>query len=346
MDEAATTDTFRIGHGRAGDGKAGALPRVHWVRALSRDAGNSYGYSHLHKRIDAAVQHDEEAPVALHCCTTDKFQPVPGKRNALFTMWESPDVTRHAVEAMAAADLVIVPSEFCRTTALPWTTTPIEVVHLGVDVERWRYVRRRWPEPGQPFRWLWCAAPNPRKGWGMVGHVWGLAGFANDPRVELYLKTSAPDTDRIERRGNMVVDVRSLPIDELVALYESAHGFLYPSMGEGFGLTAGEAMASGLPLVSTAVTGHADFVNEHVAWTIGHEWQRVPAAGDEHESTAETGDYRVAVPIQPDLLGAMLRVMGDYRTATEKARRASKLIRSRFTWRRFSQRLADVLRRA
>ena len=44
-------------------------------------------------------------------------------------------------------------------------------------------------------------------------------------------------------------------------LYQDHHVLCQPSRSEGFGLTVTEAMASGVPVVATACTGHSEFLN-------------------------------------------------------------------------------------
>ena len=51
-------------------------------------------------------------------------------------------------------------------------------------------------------------------------------------------------------RGNIRMDVTTMELDELIRLYHSSNVFVYPSYGEGFGLTLAEAMATGCPVVS------------------------------------------------------------------------------------------------
>ena len=56
----------------------------------------------------------------------------------------------------------------------------------------------------------------------------------------------------LERKGeefqNLIFDSRVLPMDELIGLYNSAHAFILPTLGEGWGLTLCEAMATGVPI--------------------------------------------------------------------------------------------------
>lgn len=50
--------------------------------------------------------------------------------------------------------------------------------------------------------------------------------------------------------------------EKLYRQYESNHIFVFPSMGEGFGLVLLEAMAAGLPVITTRNCGGADIVEE------------------------------------------------------------------------------------
>ena len=51
-------------------------------------------------------------------------------------------------------------------------------------------------------------------------------------------------------------------------LYNLAHCYVHPARGEGFGLPVAEAMAAGVPVISSAYSGLADFVSDETASTI------------------------------------------------------------------------------
>lgn len=53
-----------------------------------------------------------------------------------------------------------------------------------------------------------------------------------------------------------------VPFEELTELYATSHVFIFPSMGEGFGLVLLEALSAGLPLISSRNCGGPDFVEE------------------------------------------------------------------------------------
>lgn len=321
----------------------GALPRVSFTEIGTREAGNSFGYSLLTKRIRESFEHDPEAPVALTCITPDWFEPVPGKVNIVFSMWESDSMEARAIERLSKADVLVVPSGWNAEIARRYLDIPVEVVNLGHDPAVWKYRTRRWPDPeGKPFRWLWNAAPNPRKGWVTLSKVWEEL-FSTVNGCELYVKTSGPGEDMFRKRGNMMFDSRRLSTEDLVALYESAHGFVYPSMGEGWGLTLHEAMASGVPCVSTTITGHSEFANAANVFEVETASATIPARPG-RESVEDDGSYLTRVPSAASLALQMAEVMSNYPAARTKAKRASRRV-SGLTWSAFSLRLAEVVGR-
>jgi len=234
------------------------------------------------------------------------------------------------------------------------------------------------------FRFLWLGAPNARKGWGVVMEAWkGLARIASMPGarlppVELYVKTSVTGRRaEIPVRGAPVIfDSRRLSRAELAGLYQSAHAFLFPSFGEGFGLTMAEAMASGLPVLFTPWSAMRDLADESCGYPLRYELIRHDLAGkesnkdvqDSQDTKDSLADLRshpvypvhpvegvVEHPVSPwlvtfaraspeDLLRRMIEVMTDYGRALRKGRLAGSRIRREFTWERTGRTLAKIVR--
>ena len=91
----------------------------------------------------------------------------------------------------------------------------------------------------------------------------------------------------IEQIGNASASNLALPPDELVRLYQAADVFVLPSITETFGIVLVEAMAAGLPIITTDAPGCRDIVRN------GQDGILVP-------------------PSQPaKLADAMQRIMGD-----------------------------------
>jgi alpha-1,3-rhamnosyl/mannosyltransferase len=89
--------------------------------------------------------------------------------------------------------------------------------------------------------------------------------------------------------------------DDLPALYQGALAFLYPSLYEGFGLPVVEAMASGVPVVTSSSSalrelaeGSADLVNPHDVEDIAKAIVRCLTSAEHRESMSARGAARSA----------------------------------------------------
>jgi glycosyltransferase involved in cell wall biosynthesis len=76
--------------------------------------------------------------------------------------------------------------------------------------------------------------------------------------------------DRLSSSGlpaGAVVETGPLPHCDMPALYRSADALVFPSIEEGFGLVLLEAMASGLPVVASAIEPFTEFLGaEDAVW--------------------------------------------------------------------------------
>jgi glycosyltransferase involved in cell wall biosynthesis len=338
--------------------------KIYWALDI-QDIGNAFGFSVAsektkHALAQQGVQYSYEAPIALHWGNPILYRPLPGKINVLYTVYESVDLPTEFIECFAAADAILAPSQFCVDTFKRYTNKPVYLVPHGVDTGVYTYKKRSWspldPTAG-PFIWMWCGAPNPRKGIDFLLDWWRVSGLDGHPGHRLLIKTTGdfpPDVfqallsvpgARVLRQhyggvaiksGNTVVDTRSLPPEGLCALYHQAHCFVFPTRGEGFGLTAAEAAATGLPIIATGYSGHLDFLTKETAYLIQYELAPLPTTRG-HQQT-------MAHPDPKAFCEATLAVYGNYRRAVLVGKRASERIRSRFTWEQTGKTLAGVLR--
>jgi glycosyltransferase involved in cell wall biosynthesis len=123
----------------------------------------------------------------------------------------------------------------------------------------------------------------PRKGVDVLLRAYFQA-FTRDDEVTLLLKTFPNPHNEVgallgllratRPDGPRVVWIdRDLDREQLDGLYAMADSYVHPARGEGFGLPVAEAMLAGVPVISTAATGLADFVDETTAAVVPHTMQ-------------------------------------------------------------------------
>ena len=131
---------------------------------------------------------------------------------------------------------------------------------------------------------------------------------------------------------------RDLGRGDLDGLYNLASVYVHAARGEGFGLPVAEAMLAGVPVISVASTGLADFVSTATAAVIGHSV--VPA-----EAHLSVPDSEWTEPSIVDLsaeMAAFVRGEG----AEQRALRvdaARSLIAREFSWSAVGDRWRDFI---
>lgn len=353
--------------------------RLHWA-SLWESVGVGFGYSVHQKMLLQAVRRagteiTPDADIAVHVSTCDAFRPVPGKKNVLYTMYESTTIPETWVEPLNRADLVVVPCKQNQLLFRQYTKLPVEVCWEGVDPLVFRAIDRPFPKD-RPFVFLWSGATNPRKGTEYVMGAWSL-WMHHHPELRaksmLVMKTTQEEAkkakmavevrasdngevlqrmvheeempaERIVRVGpNAIVDTRRLPVkrdgepgkrpESLVELYQMAHAFMLPSMGEGFGLTLAEAAATGLPCIYTPWGGPVDFMDRSVGYPVHFNFKPVAAVGFKPNGERYISHRSWAASPDPkDVFRKMEQIYYGYEDARARGRRAAERMKRSFTW--------------
>ncbi len=228
-------------------------------------------------------------------------------------------------------------------------TVPIRVVGVGVHA----------PDPdatcdaeelaaARGTRFLHISSAFPRKG--VDALLRGYFGsFDDGDDVTLVLKTFPNPHNQVAEQLAELNDEypngphvcwidRDLDRRQLDGLYNLASAYVHTARGEGFGLPVAEAMLAGVPVISVASTGLADFVNAETAAVIGHS--SAPAAT---HLTVEGSQW--SEPSIDDLareLRAFVRG-DDPELRLQRVEAARSLIRDEFNWTAVADRWHDFI---
>jgi colanic acid/amylovoran biosynthesis glycosyltransferase len=202
----------------------------------------------------------------------------------------------------------------------------LEVVHCGVDVDRYSWSGARTRRRGLVL----CVASLTRK----KGHAYlldAVAALARDrPEVELELVGDGPERERLERQaralgiGDRVRMLGPLPWEQVRGRLAEASVFALPSVRlpsgrmEGIPVALMEAMASGVPVVSTRLSGVPELVRDEITGLLV-----------EPENAAA-------------LAKAIAAILDDDGLASELAAGARELVGGSFNLSREAQRLGDL----
>jgi glycosyltransferase involved in cell wall biosynthesis len=209
-------------------------------------------------------------------------------------VWEADIVPLNWLKAVAEADAIWVPSEFCARMFAPLTPKPISVMpHVvqtipepALSKDRIRLLKERFRLPGDHKIILYVfdassflARKNPHalvrafarfnvrnKGWQLVLKTKHLQG-SEEGRELLSMIDKVPDITVIDRP---VSDLELRHLFSLADIYASPHA------SEGFGLTIAEAMALGKVVVATDFGGSTDFLDKSCGFPVPAEHYTLP----------------------------------------------------------------------
>lgn len=221
---------------------------------------------------------------------------------------------KRALAEIAQTDYVLIPSDFVRQSFMEQGVPEGKLIQIpfGVDVQRFRPSAK---SIAHPFRALFVGQVGIRKGVPYLLEAWRQLGWRD---AELWLVGRVlPECRPILRRYQDLPGLRLIGhLEDPVEAYRQADVFVFPSVEEGSALVTYEALACGLPVVTT------------------------PNAG----SVVRDGVEGFIVPIRDvdALAGRMERLRADERLRQEMGK-AARARAEEFPWEEFGDRLAASL---
>lgn len=167
---------------------------------------------------------------------------------------------RRAARLLASSPGYIASSPFLRRYA-----AKCEVIPIGIDINRFTPGASH-QAGGAPPRLLFVGRLRYYKGLHIL-----LDAMRRVQGVELWIAGGGPERSRLEAQigangiGGRVRFLGDIAEDTLPQLYRQADIFVLPShlRAEAYGIVLAEALASGVPCISTALGTGTDFVNIH-----------------------------------------------------------------------------------
>ena len=290
------------------------------------------------------------------------------KRNWVYLIWEGDKIPQCYIDECLNPDIeyVFVASEHTKKAVLKSVKdedTLIEiakgneiinkliVVPHGVDLNLF-YPKEK---PKEQFTFL------ANKGWRNLEDRGGiqylvkayLEEFSPQDNVKLLVKINPaygiPNLDSFvgqitdkakEQLPLLQFAVDNVSYDKMVDFYSQGDVFVMPSRAEAFGIPAIEAMACGLPVITTNFGGQTDFCNNDNGWIVGGELEEI-----QHELQYE--GIKWLTPSVDELKKAMRTAYqsGDELCQNYKSGKGLKVLETakEFTWDNSAQKIKELI---
>jgi glycosyltransferase involved in cell wall biosynthesis len=193
----------------------------------------------------------------------------PFKKNIAIVPWETTQIPRSWVGKLNCFDALLVPCkqniECFRNSGVK---IPIELIHWGIDPQQFYPLER----PASPtFTFGHMGALSLRKGTDLLVEAF-MEEFPTEQDVKLICKTSMNTYPFMVKDPRIEVQVGEVSNEDLLKdFFKKVDCFVFPTRGEGFGLTPLEAMATGIPSIVTGWAGPMEYMKPEVGWTIDYK---------------------------------------------------------------------------
>ena len=268
-------------------------------------------------------------------------------RNIQWVVFESTRIPATIQPAIQGADQVWVPSAWGHSvlTAHGIHADRIRIVPEGVDGARFHAHGRRPRSTARPFRFLTVGKYEQRKGIDLTIEAFARV-YANQAQAELVIKSNY-FTNHREKHAELQGKIADLGLNnvtllwgemtepQLADLYRACDVFVLPTRAEGWGLPLTEAVAAGLPIITTMYSGHTEFL-QHVydsVLPVAHVMTRIDCAEYCSYYPDVTNDWGVwAEPDLNSLVACMHQALQQEQRLYDRAQHNSAIIRERFSW--------------
>lgn len=297
--------------------------------------------------VDKLCQTSSEVDINIWFLPSAMFGMPKGK-NVVWAFFESTVLPDVYVNYYNSADVVWAPSNWANSILLK-NGVKAEKIHIvpgGVCPATFNPFERKIGKvrDSNVFRFLAIGKYEERKGYTQLFEAFKLA-FENNPNVELIVKADCFANLDVKKHElnikindlnveNIRIAEGAFSVNDMVALYNYADCFVYPSRAEGWGLPLIEAIACGLPVLATNYSGHGEFLSkidgyyvpiDYKMVQIGAEFRKLWSIENKHDAFWAEADI-------VDMASKMRNLVSTRHESKLKANVASDIIRTDFTW--------------
>lgn len=282
----------------------------------------------------------------------DVFYKNSGKYKIGYSMLEVSGIPDDWAEQANLIDEIWVPSHFnVETFANSGVKRPIRVMPLGIDPEYFNPRIKSFFKTDK-FVFLSVFEWGERKAPEILLRAFNDEFSAKDEAV-LLLKVLnfdpavnvAAEIEKIGLNSNrapiIIMLNKSIPDYQMGSLYRSADCFVLPTRGEGWGMPMLEAMACGLPTISTNWSAQTEFMDPEICYPLQVR-ELIPAKA----KCPYYEGFQWAEPDIDHLRQLMRHVYEDRAEAKEKGLQAARTVAAKWTWaeaaKRIKARLLEV----
>lgn len=251
----------------------------------------------------------------------------PFERNIAIVPFETTRVPRSWVGKINGFKALFVP---CKQNIQMFRDSgvviPIELIHWGVDERQYHPIERK---PSDVFTFGHMGALSIRKGTDILVKAF-LEAFPTEKDVRLICKSSFPTYQFGTTDKRVEVFLNTWTHEELLRdFFTRIDCFVFPTRGEGFGLTPLEAMATGIPAIVTGWSGPVEYMTPEVGWTIDHTFS--PAKNfSEIVYKEDCGDW--AEPSKDHLIALMRHAYENREETRAKGAAAAQYVKENWLW--------------
>jgi len=233
-------------------------------------------------------------------------------------------VEQRQIEETEISDFLLAPSRIVRDSFVKrgYDGRETAVLHYGVDTDRFQPLERRDELPTEcRFRVLCVAQITVRKGHVYLLEAWKRLALPNSELLLIGALSNEMEPI-LERYAGMFRHISGVANASLRDYYGRASVFVLPSLEDGCAVVCAEAMACGVPVITTSSNGSSEIIDH------GKDGFVVPARSS--EAIAE----------------CLERLYRDEELRREMSIAALAKARSKLTWETYAQNLNAIYRTA